>query len=98
MSFAGHVFDMIARMKANQRRKRNPFDKDVAVQGRVIRQDYLREAPAEELQRIRSEMTTQQVRERRVRGWLLLLTTVLVAALMYWALHQEWQLGRWSAY
>jgi hypothetical protein len=98
MSFAGHVFDMIARMKANQLRKRNPFDKDVVAKGRVIQQDYLREASADQLERIRSEMARQRARERRVKGWLLLLTTVAVALLMYWVLNQEWHLGRGSAY
>ena len=49
MSFAGHVFDMIARMKANARRKRRPFDREVEASGPAIRPEYLRKASEEGL-------------------------------------------------
>lgn len=86
MSFAGHVFDMIARMKANAQRKRRPFDREVEAGGQSIRPEFLRKASEEELAYWREKTLTQQRTQRR-RSRIVLVTVVLViltATLFWW--------------
>jgi hypothetical protein len=66
MSFAGHVFDMISRMKANARDKRRPFDREVEASGPAIRPEYLRKASEEELAYWRERALADQRRQRRI--------------------------------
>jgi len=86
MSFAGHVFDMIARMKANAQRKRRPFDREVEASGPAIRPEYLRKASAEELAYWREKtLRDQRIQQRRARIALAVLVLVsLGAALLLW--------------
>ena len=84
MSFAGHVFDMIARMKANQRRKRDPFDRDISVYGRKVRPDLLQKASAEELQNVRQRILAQRSRDLQVSLFAFLVSLAVVMLLIWW--------------
>jgi hypothetical protein len=77
MSFAGHVFDMIARMKANAQRKRRPFDREVEANGPAIRPEYLRKASEGELAYWR-EKTLAERRIQQCRTWVVLVVLMLV--------------------
>ena len=78
MSFAGHVFDMIARMKANARDKRRHFDRVVEAKGPAIRPEYLRKASEEELAYWREKTLADR---RRYRRTTLIILSALVAAI-----------------
>jgi CHASE3 domain sensor protein len=83
MSFAGHVFDMIARMKANAQRKRDPFDREVQASGPAIRPEYLREASEEELAYLRDKtLRDQRIQHRRTRIAFVLLVLVIVCVVL----------------
>jgi len=77
MSFAGHVFDMIARMKANAQRKRRPFDREVQASGPAIRPEYLRKASEEELEHWREKAVRARKAQQR-REWIILAVIVLL--------------------
>jgi hypothetical protein len=77
MSSAGHIFDMIARMKANAQRKRRPFDREVEASGPAIRPEYLRKASEEELTYWREKvLKDQRIQQRRI--YIVLVVFVLV--------------------
>lgn len=79
MSFAGHVFDMIARMKANAQRKRRPFDREVEAGGQFIRPEYLRKASEEELAYWREKtLRDQRIQQRRTRIALAVVVLILL--------------------
>jgi hypothetical protein len=86
MSSAGHVFDMIARMKANAQRKRRPFDREVQASGPAIRPEYLRKASEEELAYWREKtLRDQRIQQRRTRIALTVVVLVsLGAVLLLW--------------
>jgi hypothetical protein len=86
MSFAGHVFDMIARMKANALRKRKPFDREVEASGPAIRPEYLRKASEEELAYWREKtLTDQRIQQRRTRIALAVVVLIFLGAeLLLW--------------
>jgi hypothetical protein len=65
MSFAGHVFDMIARMKANDRRKHRPFDREVDVSGQKIRAEFLKPASDEEIAAVKEMMRHERRKDIR---------------------------------
>ncbi|MCB0770608.1 MAG: hypothetical protein KDC00_09400 [Flavobacteriales bacterium] len=68
MSFAGHVMDMISRIKANQARRRDPFDRDVKVRARQLRPELLEPCPPEVLAAIRSRAEQQRSRTHRIQA------------------------------
>lgn len=85
MSFAGHVFDMIAQMKANAQRKRRPFDREVETGGQSIKPEYLRKATEKELAYWRERTLTQQrIQQRRTRIALLVVVLVVLGATLLW--------------
>lgn len=86
MSFAGHVFDMIARMKAHARDKRRPFDREADRQGPAIRPEYLRKASEEELAFWREKTLADRRRQQRRMGIAFLLTAfaALVLLVLWW--------------
>lgn len=87
MSSAGHIFDMIARVKANARRKRRPFDREVEASGPAIRPEYLRKASEEELAYWREKtLAEQRIQQRRTR----LVLVVIVLVLLGGVLLLEW--------
>jgi len=49
MGWGGSALAMILSLKANARRKRRPFDREVEPIGQRIRPEYLRTASEEEL-------------------------------------------------
>lgn len=85
MSFAGHVLDMIARMKANERRKRRPFDRDVDAKATMIRPQFLHSATEEELRAVRQKMDLQRRSERKAE-MIVLIVSIVVLALAGWLL------------
>jgi hypothetical protein len=85
MSFAGHVFDMIARVKANAQRKRRPFDREVEASGPAIRPEYLRKASEEELDYWREKvLADQRIQQRRTRIVLVTVVLVILTATLFW--------------
>jgi hypothetical protein len=85
MSFAGHVFDMIARMKANAQRKRRPFDREVQASGPAIRPEYLRKASEEELAYWREKvLEDQRIQQRRTRIALVLVVLIILVTTVLW--------------
>lgn len=82
MSFAGHVLDMIARMKANARLKRRPFDCEVGAGGPAMRPEYLRKASEEELAYWRERTLEEQRMQRRRMGIAFIITAIAVLALL----------------
>lgn len=82
MSFVGHVFDMIARMKANARDKRRPFDREVDANGPAIRPEYLRKASEEELAHWRERALEDQRRQQRITWFIMLALVALFAVLV----------------
>ena len=85
MSFAGHVFDMIARMKALERRKRRPFDKEVEVKGQQVRREFLRDPSEDDLARIRLMMAKEHQQIRRAQVITFSVVLLLVLLLILWA-------------
>jgi hypothetical protein len=83
MSFAGHVMDMISRIKANQARRRDPFDRDVKVRARRLRPELLEPCPPEVLEAIRTKAKLEQARIRKVQ-LVLIAGLVLIAAFLLW--------------
>jgi hypothetical protein len=84
MSSAGHVFDMIARMKANAQRKRRPFDREVQASGPAIRPEYLRQATEAELEHWRQRMAMERrVQQRRERIILAVIVLVFLALFIF---------------
>ena len=88
MSSAGHIFDMIARMKANEAlRKKKSYFKTI--------QDYLhvtggkrisfRHTPKEELENIRNKIIHQRKKEFR-RLILAFFISILITAVVIWLL------------
>jgi len=86
MSFAGHVFDMIARMKANQRRKRRPFDRNVDVSASKMRPLILEPAKEDELHAIRQKMELQRRSERKTELIVLIISIVVLVLAGWWLL------------
>ena len=84
MSFAGHVFDMIARMKANERRKRRPFDREVDAKAMQIRSQFLQPATEDELCAIRQKMELQRRSERKMELILLIISIILLVLAGWW--------------
>jgi hypothetical protein len=83
MSFAGHVFDMIARMKANAQRKRRPFEREVETGGQSIRPEYLRKASEEELAYLREKtLRDQRIQQRRTRIVFVVVVFVILGTLL----------------
>lgn len=82
MSFAGHVFDMISRMKANALRKRRPFDREVEASGPAIRPEYLRTSSEEDLAYWREKTLADRRRQRRRMGIAFIITAIAVLALL----------------
>jgi hypothetical protein len=83
MSFAGHVFDMIARMKANAQRKRRPFEREVETGGQSIRPEYLRKASEEELAYLREKtLRDQRIQQRRTRTVFVVVVFVILGTLL----------------
>jgi hypothetical protein len=83
MSSAGHIFDMIARVKANVQRKRRPFDREVEASGPAIRPEYLRKASEEELAYWREKvLADQRIQQRRTRFALLVVVLLVLGAVL----------------
>ena len=88
MSSAGHIFDMIARMKANASRKKVPFDRTVDVENRKLDPSLLREATDEEMNAVRRTVRKTQQREQRINRIMIafMALTVLVVSVYLWLL------------
>jgi hypothetical protein len=82
----GHaVKAMIDSLKANARRKRKPFDRDVEPVGQRIRPEYLRKASEEELEHWRQQAVMARKAQQR-REWVILAVVLLLSlALLKWA-------------
>ena len=66
MSFAGHVMDMIARMKANDRhRKYKAFDRDAGPTPQAVRSEYLVPPTEEQIAEVRAIMIRERTKETR---------------------------------
>jgi hypothetical protein len=81
MSSAGHVMDMIARMRANALRRRNPFDRKVELKDGGLDPELFRPLTEVQLAEIRSKATAQRRHERRVTYVVIGILLVLVLGL-----------------
>ncbi len=93
MSFGGSVSAMIASIKANQLRKRRPFDKKVEVKGQQINNEFLRNASPDDLTRVRQVMAQQHERARRDRLIAVGAVLFIVAVLILWMSQQRFLSG-----
>jgi hypothetical protein len=76
---------MIDSLKANARRKRRPFDRNVEPVGQRIRQEYLRKASEKELDHWR-EKTLKARKAQQRREWVILLGVLCMSlAFLRWA-------------
>lgn len=82
MSFAGHVLDMIARVKATQQRRRNPFDKHVETGLRQLRHELLKPCLPEVIERIRLRSELERKRANRIH-WVTLSVLVILISLLF---------------
>ena len=82
MSSAGHVMEMIARIKANALRRRNPFDRSVAVKNDRLKDELLRPVTEEQLAEIHAMVEVRDRREQRIK-WITIAVLMAGAAALY---------------
>lgn len=85
MSSAGHVMEMIARIKANALRRRNPFDRTVAMKNDRLKDELLRPVTEEQMAEIRSMIEVRDRRERRIK-WITVALLMTGALALYLSL------------
>ena len=87
MSSAGHVLDIINRMRQNRAIRTSNKQKIRSNNREVAHSDkdalHFKEVPKEELERIKSNIREKSHRERRILIIAFVITAVLVIALMY---------------
>lgn len=83
MSSAGHIMDMIARMKANMKRRRDPFDKDVQVGRRQLRPELLEPCPPELIEEIRAKAVRERARFNRIQAIFIALSMLVISILIW---------------
>lgn len=86
MGSGGSALAMILSLKANARRKRRPFDKDVEVPVRQVRSELLQPASPEVLEHWRTHSQQAAVAQRRRERWGLLSALLLTVFILWWFL------------
>ncbi len=91
----GHaVKAMIDSLKANARRKRRPFDREVEASGPAIRPEYLRKASEEELAYWREKvLADHRLQRRRTRIALAVVALVILCAYLFLRWNASLSLG-----
>jgi len=79
--------DMIARMKANMKRRRDPFDKDIQIGPRYLRPELLEPCPPELIEEIRANATRKRARFNRVQA-IFVIVSVMVISIVIWLYKQ----------
>jgi hypothetical protein len=74
--------EMIARIKANALRRRNPFDRSVAIKNDRLKDELLRPVTEEQLAKIHAMVEVRDRREQRIK-WITIAVLMAGAAALY---------------